>query len=148
MGEERREAAEYPAWTLSELLPVCAIVIVLVTAAILVLDPSAQSGVLTWVSSGALAFAAYKVASFGVQGAWSAGRRGSAFALAAVGIVCLCFAGQAVTLNDVGFSIDPSGTAGDPSYSEPSATPDRNVNGDGDFVPNGSDANPAGEDPR
>ena len=124
MGEERRAKVESPTWTLSELLPACAIVVVLLTAAIIVLDPSDHSGVLTWLIAAALAFAGYKVTSYGVQGAWSESRHGSAFALAAVGIVCLCLAGQAVTLNDVGLSIDPRGTAGDPTYSEASQTDD------------------------
>ena len=139
MHEEPRADGEYPVLELSGLLGFCAVLVGLITAAIALINPSSSSGALTWLVTGALVLAAYKLTSVGVQGAWEDGARGKAFAMASVGLVCLFLVSQTVTWKDIGLSIDPSGTAGDSSatFAEPAED-----DADGDYVPDDADANP------
>jgi hypothetical protein len=150
--EEPHDDGDYPAWALSGLLVFSALVLGLITAAIMVIDPSSSSGVVTWIVTGALALAGFKLASFCVQRALEEGARGHALAMVSVGIVCLYLLGQAVTSEDVGLSIDPRGTAGESPATYSESFEDDNGDGsigdelddaDGDYVPNGTDANPA-----
>ena len=114
----------------------CAVIVGLIPVAIVLIDPSDSSGVLTWAITCVLVILGYKLTSFIVQSAWGEGARGRAFALASVGFVCLFLVLQVVPLKDMGFSIDPRGTAGDAPSSPLSDDTD------GDHVPNGSDAKP------
>ena len=114
----------------------CAVIVGLIPVAIVLIDPSDSSGVLTWLITVVLVVVGYKLTAHIVQSAWGDGARGRAFAMASVGLVCLYLVIQVVPWDDMGLSIDPRGTAGDP----PSAPLSDDT--DGDHVPNGSDANP------
>jgi hypothetical protein len=95
---------ENSAGALSGFLVIWAVIVGLITATIVLIDPSSDSGATVWIVTAVMLFAGLKLTSFCVLGAWAEGARRRALAVAGAGIVCLYLVGHAMTFDDAGGS--------------------------------------------
>ena len=160
---------DQPTWALNGSLVFSAAIVALITAIIVLVDPSRTSSPITWLVTAVLVLAGFALTKSCVLGALNQDATGRALAMAGLGVVCLYLVGHAVTFDDVrnssraggGFVAPSSVHRADENGLRPcleggecGSNSERDYNGDGtigdelddadgDYVPNGVDASPA-----